>query len=211
MDWSGYSYKARKIVRKNLRGRLVRMRSAVRIRPAAPLKALSPNGFKAFNFYKIPAPESFDYYLTTGAGFFCVSGVFLKDIFQSSDCLSISLLKCVCVDIECGGGLRVPHARRYGFNVQIAGDQQAGRRVAQPVERNKREPIRLRLAGIIADQYIAKCVIGGAVVHHPAIILDEYPVVPFPGRSPFEPVLCLSDPQFMEALGQKMRDRNGAV
>ena len=101
---------------------LVRMRSAVRIRPAAPLKALSPNGFKAFDFYKIPAPESFDYYLTTGAGFFCVSGVFLKDIFQSSDCLSISLLKCVCVDIERGGGLRVPHARGYGFNVQIAGD-----------------------------------------------------------------------------------------
>ena len=30
---------------------LVRMRSAVRIRPAAPLKPLNPNGFRGFQFF----------------------------------------------------------------------------------------------------------------------------------------------------------------
>ena len=38
MVWSGYGHKALKIVRTKFRGRLVRMRSAVRIRIAAPTK-----------------------------------------------------------------------------------------------------------------------------------------------------------------------------
>ena len=49
VDWSGYSYKARKIVRKNLRGRLVRMRSAVQICLAAPNNRLNAM-FKRFLF-----------------------------------------------------------------------------------------------------------------------------------------------------------------
>ena len=47
VDWSGYSYKARKIVRKNLRGRLVRMRSPVQIWVAAP-KIPENCGFRGF-------------------------------------------------------------------------------------------------------------------------------------------------------------------
>ena len=52
------------------------MRPAVRIRPAAPLKALSPNGLRAFDLYKKPAPESFDDDLATGAGFFAFQACF---------------------------------------------------------------------------------------------------------------------------------------
>ena len=45
--WSGYGHKATKIVRKKFWGRLVRMRSAVQIRPAA-LKILENFGFRGF-------------------------------------------------------------------------------------------------------------------------------------------------------------------
>ena len=45
--WSGYGHKATKIVRKKFWGRLVRMRSAVRICPAAP-KSLENFGFRGF-------------------------------------------------------------------------------------------------------------------------------------------------------------------
>ena len=45
--WSGYGHKATKIVRKKFWGRLVRMRSAVQIRPAAP-KILENSGFRGF-------------------------------------------------------------------------------------------------------------------------------------------------------------------
>ena len=45
--WSGYGHKATKIVRKKFWGRLVRMRSAVQIRPAAP-KILENLGFRGF-------------------------------------------------------------------------------------------------------------------------------------------------------------------
>ena len=47
MVWSGYGHKALKIVRTKFRGRLVRMRSAVQIRPAAP-KILENFGFRGF-------------------------------------------------------------------------------------------------------------------------------------------------------------------
>ena len=47
MKWSENGHKARKIVRKKLQSRLVRMRSAVQIRPAAP-KNLENLGFRGF-------------------------------------------------------------------------------------------------------------------------------------------------------------------
>ena len=47
MKWSENGHKARKIVRKKLQSRLVRMRSAVQIRPAAP-KILENFGFRGF-------------------------------------------------------------------------------------------------------------------------------------------------------------------
>lgn len=50
-DWSGYGHKARKIVRKKFQGRLVRMRSAVQIRPAAPRKPCNRNGCRVLSFF----------------------------------------------------------------------------------------------------------------------------------------------------------------
>ena len=52
MVWSGYGHKALKIVRTKFRGRLVRMRSPVRIWVAAP-KILENSGFRGFFVAKI--------------------------------------------------------------------------------------------------------------------------------------------------------------
>ena len=83
------------------------MRSAVRIRPAAPRKSLDFQGFFLFALNLFPVSESHLATIWLLERDFLFSGFFGEEIFQRIRCFPVALLQGVSIYIHRGGGLRV--------------------------------------------------------------------------------------------------------
>ena len=145
---------------------MVRMRSAVRIRPAAPHKPCNHNGYRVLVLSADTEKMRFDYYLTTGthhsakkrsAQVHCVFSFLLflrvKDVFQRRRCAAVSLPQGVGVDVQGGRCLSMAQAIGHCARILMAfRDQQRGGRM--PLRYNYDKPEKPRISRVFG--YLAR-------------------------------------------------------
>lgn len=77
----------------------------------------------------------------------------------------------MCVDIQGGACLRMTQAGRDGTNVLIVRNQQCGGGMPEAMQGNHRQ--RLLVTFIVPEDRIMECLIGCAVAHQFAVLLNE--------------------------------------
>lgn len=65
----------------------------------------------------------------------------MEQLSQDVGCFFVHLLKLVAVDIHRGACLGMPQASGHGADVDVLADQQGGRRMPEPVERDVRKGV----------------------------------------------------------------------
>lgn len=69
---------------------------------------------------------------------------------------------------------------RDSFNILLAGNQERGRSVTQPMERNVGKLLFGGLVLIVTSNGVLEGLIWSAIIHHSSVVLGEYPIFSLP-------------------------------